>query len=84
MVMAMVVDSGPEHGFGCVRVRIGTKAYLLICASRSPRPSGSISSSIPGPTYGSTGVPPGLPVVVLGDGSGSYWRLRSQYWVYEP
>lgn len=69
------MTSAPEHGgllYVGARV-LGMKvAYLLICASRSHRPSGSISSSIPGPTYGSTGVPSGLPVVVLGDGSGSY------------
>lgn len=28
-----------------------------------------------GPVYAGTGVPFGLPFVVLGDGEGSYWRL---------
>ena len=59
-------------------------AHFFMCASRPRRANGSISLSIPGPSYGTTGVPPGLPVVVLGDGSGSYCRLRSQYCVYEP
>jgi hypothetical protein len=33
------------------------------------------------PLYGGTKVPLGSPVVVLGEGMGSYWRVRSQYWV---
>jgi hypothetical protein len=37
-----------------------------------------------GPVYGRIGIPSGLPLVVLGDGYGSYCRHKSQYWVWDP
>jgi hypothetical protein len=39
---------------------------------------------MPEPLYAGTTVPVGRPLVVFGDGTGSYWRFRSQYWVYVP
>lgn len=53
-------------------------------SNRSNLPNGSRKVPIPDPLYAGTTVPLGRPVVVFGDGTGSYWRLRSQYWVYEP
>jgi len=32
------------------------------------------------PVQAGTGVPSGLPVVVFGEGRGSYCRVKSQYW----
>lgn len=37
-----------------------------------------------GPVYAGTAVPFLRPLVVLGEGMGSYCRVKSQYCVYEP
>lgn len=54
---------------------------LLMYAKRSNLPTLFNSGvKISPPFQAGTGVPSGLPVVVLGEGRGSYCRLRSQYW----
>ena len=45
---------------------------MFIYASRSNFPNGSKNVEILGPLYGGTGVPSFVPVVVLGEGTGSY------------
>jgi hypothetical protein len=58
--------------------------YLFMYSSRSYLPNGSRNVPMPEPLYAGTTVPFGRPLVVFGDGTGSYWRPRSQYCVYVP
>ena len=53
--------------------------YLFMYSRRSNLPNGSRKVPMPEPLYAGTTVPFGRPLVVFGDGTGSYWRLRSQY-----
>ena len=55
--------------------------YVFMYSKRSAFPNGSRKVPMLGPVYFGTGVPAGVPVVVFGDGMGSYWRVRSQYCV---
>lgn len=57
---------------------------MFMNSRRSNLSKGLKRTSKDEPFHAGTGVPPGFPVVVFGEGMGSYWRLRSQYWVYEP
>lgn len=52
------------------------QTHLFIKANRSNLPNASRKVLTDGPEYLGTGVPSGLPVVVFGAGTGSYWRLR--------
>jgi hypothetical protein len=53
--------------------------YVFIQLRRSKRLNASRKVPMFGPLYGGTAVPFGRPVVVFGEGTGSNWRLRSQY-----
>lgn len=68
----LLMDLGPHTSdFQC----------LLMYAKRSYLPTLFRSGvKISPPFQAGTGVPSSLPVVVLGDGRGSYCLLRSQYW----
>ena len=66
------VDWMLARGVICLEAELNN---LFMYASKSSLPNGSRNVPIFGPLYGATTVPFGRPFVVLGDGTGSYWRL---------